>query len=130
MIDSQRDTLGKRQLKRWQLVFYLRVFDFNSGDLVGHLVNVHTEGMMLISDHPIAADGYRTLDLQETAQFLRMPPSVLPERVNARSIPGSKAGKRRVFLEADLVAYLRSRYAHRSLDLIGSPVESKFPSTE
>ncbi|MCG6983805.1 MAG: helix-turn-helix domain-containing protein [Thiocapsa sp.] len=55
-------------------------------------------------------DAHRTLDLVQAAQFLHVSPSVLREKANAGVIPGAKAGRRWVFLEADLVAYLRSLY--------------------
>jgi hypothetical protein len=43
----------KRTLKRWHLIFYLRVFDEPTGSLVGYVVDISTKGMMLISDQPI-----------------------------------------------------------------------------
>jgi len=45
-----------RSLKRRHLIYYLRVFDRASGDLVGHLVDVTTVGMMLISEAPLPTD--------------------------------------------------------------------------
>jgi hypothetical protein len=42
-----------RSLKRRHLIYYLRVFDRSSGKLVGHLVDVTTQGMMLISEAPL-----------------------------------------------------------------------------
>jgi hypothetical protein len=43
----------KRKLKRRHLIYYLRVFDRNTDDLIGHLVDITPEGAMLISDRPI-----------------------------------------------------------------------------
>ena len=43
----------ERKQKRWNLVYYLRVFESRSGDLLGHLVDIHTDGMMLISERHI-----------------------------------------------------------------------------
>lgn len=43
----------KRKLKRRHLIYYLRVFDQNSNQLLGHLVDITTEGAMLISEKPI-----------------------------------------------------------------------------
>lgn len=45
--------LEKRKLKRCHLIYYLRVFNKNTQELLGHLVDVHTEGMMLLSETPI-----------------------------------------------------------------------------
>ncbi|MFO1430178.1 MAG: PilZ domain-containing protein [Candidatus Competibacteraceae bacterium] len=46
----------KRNFKRWQLIFYLRVFDRDTGSLLGHLVDISEGGMMLISEQPIPID--------------------------------------------------------------------------
>ena len=43
----------KRRTKRWQLFHYLRVFEAESGDLIGHVVDVTTQGMMLSSESAI-----------------------------------------------------------------------------
>ncbi|MGD8558222.1 MAG: PilZ domain-containing protein [Gammaproteobacteria bacterium] len=43
----------ERSQKRWNLVHYLRVFRAENQELVGHLVDITTEGMMLISEQPI-----------------------------------------------------------------------------
>ncbi len=42
-----------RVLKRRHLVFYLEVFDDNSGEPLGHLVDLTTKGMKLVSHAPI-----------------------------------------------------------------------------
>lgn len=42
----------KRTLKRFQLFLYLRVFD-DAGKLLGHVVDIHTDGIMLISEQPL-----------------------------------------------------------------------------
>ena len=43
----------KRRLKRRHLIYYLRVFDRNDDQLIGHLTDITVEGMMLISEEPI-----------------------------------------------------------------------------
>lgn len=62
----------RRRLGRRQLVYYLRVFDTTTGELLGHLVDLSAGGMMLLSDRP-AREG-------ETYRC-RM---VLPEAVDGR----------------------------------------------
>lgn len=52
----------------------------------------------------------RTLGLIEAAALLRLHPSTLRERAKAKRIPGAKAGREWVFVEADLVAFLRLQY--------------------
>ena len=42
----------RRKLRRRHLIYYLRVFDRNTDELVGHLVDVTTEGVMLMSEDP------------------------------------------------------------------------------
>ena len=54
--------------------------------------------------------GHRTLNLEQAACFLQMSPAVLRQKAKAGVVRGAKPGKRWVFLEADLVAYLRSLY--------------------
>ena len=52
----------------------------------------------------------RTLTLIEAGAFLKMHPEEVRSRAKRGLIPGAKAGRRWVFVEADLVAYLRSLY--------------------
>ena len=66
----------------------------------------------------------RTLDLHEAAQFLRMSPAVLRLHARQGRVKAAKPGKRWVFLEDDLAAYLRQLYAHgRQAPLSGSRQE-------
>ena len=44
----------KRQLKRVHLIYYLRIFDTKSGKIVGHLVDITVQGIMMISEEPVA----------------------------------------------------------------------------
>ena len=43
----------KRRLKRWHLIYYLRIFACDSELLLGHIVDISTEGLMLISEKRI-----------------------------------------------------------------------------
>jgi len=52
-----------------------------------------------------------TLDLLEAALFLRMHPEEVRRRAKIGLIPGAKPGKSWVFLQEDLVKYLRALYA-------------------
>ena len=51
-----------------------------------------------------------TLDLKQAAHFLRLHPEELRQRAKAGRIPGAKVGRCWVFLQDDLVEYLRSLY--------------------
>ena len=55
MIDDQPEGTVKdrRQVERKYLVFYLRVFDGPGTKVMGHLVNISSNGIMLLSDFPI-----------------------------------------------------------------------------
>ena len=52
----------------------------------------------------------RTLGLIEAAALLRIHKDTLQRRARAGAIPGAKIGKQWVFLEADLVGYLKGHY--------------------
>lgn len=43
----------KRRLKRWYLILYLRVYNEDTQELLGHIVDINREGMRLVSDKPI-----------------------------------------------------------------------------
>jgi len=55
----------------------------------------------------------RTLTLEEAANFLHMHPEEVRTRAKRGLLPGAKTGRRWVFLEIDLVEFLRSRYPVR-----------------
>ena len=42
-----------RRLKRYELIAFLKVFDRQSGERVGHLVDVNTEGMGMTCPGPL-----------------------------------------------------------------------------
>ena len=46
----------QRKLRRLHIVCYLRVFDRESGELVGHIADISTGGMMLVGDREIELD--------------------------------------------------------------------------
>jgi hypothetical protein len=60
----------------------------------------------------------RTLTLDEAAAFLHMHPEEVRTRTKRGLIPGAKTGRRWVFLEIDLVEFVRSLYR----ESIGSSV--------
>ena len=45
-----------RRLKRWHLIYYLRVFNQDTGSLLGHIVDVSTGGMKVVSENPIPTE--------------------------------------------------------------------------
>lgn len=57
----------------------------------------------------------RTMEIEEAAKFLHMHPRTLQEKAKAGEIPGSKPGRKWVFVDVDLIEYLRSQYSSRAL---------------
>ena len=45
--------IEKRLRRRWELVFFLRIFDNSDGSLLGHVVDISEDGLMLLSEIPI-----------------------------------------------------------------------------
>ncbi|MFC1602178.1 PilZ domain-containing protein [Pseudomonadota bacterium] len=55
---------GRRSIRRRHLIYYLRVWDFKTKKLLGHIVDITTEGLMLISDKPIELNKEFNLEMQ------------------------------------------------------------------
>ncbi len=43
----------QRKLQRRHLIYYLRVFDRETGNVIGHLINITPEGIMIMSEQPL-----------------------------------------------------------------------------
>lgn len=65
------ETYEKRKLKRRHLIYYLRVFDQKTGQLLGRLVDITTEGIMLISEKPIEVNRTYKVRMALPTQILR-----------------------------------------------------------
>jgi hypothetical protein len=48
--------IDERNQERWLLINHLRVFNGDNNQLLGHVVNVTTEGVLLLSEEPVAVD--------------------------------------------------------------------------
>lgn len=58
-ISSASDRKGlseRREIKRQHLSYYLRVYNRNTGRILGHIVNLSDSGFMLVSCLPIMTD--------------------------------------------------------------------------
>lgn len=55
----------------------------------------------------------KTLDLKQAAALLKMHPQTVMDRSKAGDIPGAKPGKCWVFVEEDLIEWIRSKYHDR-----------------
>lgn len=58
-----------RQVNRWYIVFYLRVFAGPPNKILGHLVDISEEGIMVISDTPVEVDNLYDLRMRLPAQM-------------------------------------------------------------
>jgi len=54
-MEEQAQGIELRSYKRRHLIYYLEVYDDESGELLGHLVDLTTGGMQLISKKEISA---------------------------------------------------------------------------
>lgn len=45
-----------RKMKRWHVIYYLRIFDQDTGSLLGHLVDITTEGIRMVSEDAIPTE--------------------------------------------------------------------------
>jgi hypothetical protein len=53
-----------RSQKRWNLVYYLRVFNADNGELLGHIVDLTTDGLMIISESCVAINQHCRLKME------------------------------------------------------------------
>lgn len=68
-----------------------------------------------------------TLTLQQAADLLKLHPVTLQGKAKAGLIPACKIGRRWVFIEIDLIEYMRAQYQWRALQ--GSEKETLWHST-
>lgn len=66
MTDSgkRRNDPGQRRLRRHYLIYYLRVFDRETGVVLGHLIDITPQGIMILRDAPIAVGSKYALRLR------------------------------------------------------------------
>ena len=57
----------------------------------------------------------KTLNLEEAAELLHVHPITLQQKAKTGIIPGTKIGRRWVFIDVDLLQYIRSQYQPRAL---------------
>lgn len=66
----------------------------------------------------------KTLDLHAAAELLRIHPVTLRDKARLGEIPGAKIGKCWVFVDVDLIDYIRAQYRLRVMqgDEQGNPL--------
>ena len=82
MVGIESGATERRRQRRCPLLLYLRVYDLDGDALLGHLVDLHTEGMMLVSRDPIPLDREFRLRLDMPAEL----PFRESIRLRARSV--------------------------------------------
>ncbi|MBW9264631.1 MAG: PilZ domain-containing protein [Candidatus Thiodiazotropha sp. (ex. Lucinisca nassula)] len=64
---NQENTLhpsDRRTIKRRHLIYYLRVWQIDQNTVMGHVVDINTEGMMLIGESPVKTGEEMHLELR------------------------------------------------------------------
>jgi len=125
-IDTSGDIgpVEQRRLKRWQLVNYLRVFDANSGILVGHLVDLNQEGFMLLGTETLPCEQEFNLRMQRlsdgiTAEIhLRAYSLWSKQDVDPHLF---KTGFQLVHLDQEQMAFLHQLISELGKDLFTAP---------
>ncbi len=54
----------RRTIQRRHLIYYLRVWNLDGGQVLGHVVDITLEGMMLISEEPIPTGKEYSLEIR------------------------------------------------------------------
>ncbi|MDJ0808078.1 MAG: PilZ domain-containing protein [Gammaproteobacteria bacterium] len=54
----------RRMLQRRQLVYYLRAWDADKSEMLGHIVDFTSHGLMLISEEPVQIGGEYSLEVR------------------------------------------------------------------
>src|SRR3990167_5889439 len=68
-----------------------------------------------LAGHALGDCEMNTLTLPQAAELLKIHPVTLQDKARAGEIPGAKIGKCWVFVEFDLIEYIRSQYKRRVL---------------
>lgn len=62
-----------RRLRRHHLIFYLKVFDRDSGDQLGFLGDITVEGMMVMSKSPIELEQEFEIEIRSQSEGMDTP---------------------------------------------------------
>lgn len=54
----------RRKYKRSELLYYSRIYDRNTGDIIGHLGNITPYGLMIISEEPLQIESMHDLRIE------------------------------------------------------------------
>lgn len=54
----------RRKYKRSELMYYVRIYDRNTGEVIGHLGNITPYGLMIISEEPLQIESKYDLRIE------------------------------------------------------------------
>lgn len=84
MLNKNKKEEPQRETPRRHLIFYLRVYNSDTGDLIGFLGDISTKGIMVVSETPVVTDKVYNLSLHLNPSNDRRKERIL--RFDARSI--------------------------------------------
>ncbi len=84
-------------------------------DLIFMVVGIHIR----IIENTNPGINMNTLDLHKAADFLKIHPVTLQQKAKSGEIPGAKIGKCWVFIDLDLIEYIRSKYTGQGKQDVG-----------
>lgn len=65
-------SMEKRKVPRRHIIYYLRVIDQTTGEMIGHLVDITTIGMMLITEQPLESGKKYSLRVSLPPEFTQV----------------------------------------------------------
>lgn len=54
----------RRKYKRGELLYYSRIYDRNTGEVIGHLGNITPYGLMIVSEEPLQIESMHDLRIE------------------------------------------------------------------
>lgn len=63
------DGQNKRTFHRRNLIYYLKVYDQANGELLGHMADITTEGILVVAEKPIEPNRTFNMDLMLPADM-------------------------------------------------------------
>ena len=49
-------TNEKRKQKRWHLIYYLKVYNNETGEMIGHMADLSSKGLMIVTEGDVELD--------------------------------------------------------------------------
>ncbi|MAR89998.1 MAG: PilZ domain-containing protein [Pseudomonadota bacterium] len=81
----------KRREPRTHLIYYLRVFEPDTNNLFGHVVDISRHGVLITSDRPMEKDGLYRLEIEDVSSLDEL--STVDVEVQCRWCQGDAANQ-------------------------------------